>query len=104
VLTEDGAVAGVAVLRPNPDHLFIEILAVAPPHERKGYGKRLLVFAEAEARRRGYDETRLHMHLTMSRSIALYRRLGYTEHARTKEDGYHRVYLRKRLRDNGKSR
>jgi ribosomal protein S18 acetylase RimI-like enzyme len=98
VLTEDGAVAGVVVLQFNQDHLFLETIAVAPPHQRSGYGRRLLSFVEAETRRRGYDETRLHMHLTMTRSIAFYRALGYTEYARTEEDGYHRVYLRKRLR------
>ena len=99
VLTEDGAVAGVAVLQFNDDHLFIETIAVAPPHQGQGHGRRLLDFVESEARRRHYDETRLHMHLTMTRNIALYRKRGYTEYARTEEDGYHRVYLRKRLRD-----
>ena len=99
VLTEDGAVVGVAVLQFNEDHLFIETIAIAPSHQGRGHGRRLLDFVEDEARRRGYDETRLHMHLTMTRNIALYRKRGYTEYARTEEDGYHRVYLRKRLRD-----
>jgi ribosomal protein S18 acetylase RimI-like enzyme len=104
VLTEDGAVVGVAVLQFNDDHLFIETIAIAPPHQSRGHGRRLLDFVEGEARRRGYDETRLHMHLTMTRNIALYRKQGYTEYARTEEDGYHRVYLRKRLHDAGASR
>jgi ribosomal protein S18 acetylase RimI-like enzyme len=64
----------------------------------------LLAFIEAEARQRGRDETRLHLHLTMTRAIALYRKLGYTEYARSDEDGYHRVYLRKRLREAGSCR
>jgi ribosomal protein S18 acetylase RimI-like enzyme len=101
VLTEDGTIAGVVVLQFNDDHLFLETIAVAPPHQGNGYGRRLIGFVEAEARRRGYDETRLHMHLTMTRSIALYGALGYTEYARTEEDGYFRVYLRKRLRKTG---
>ncbi|HKW55433.1 MAG TPA: GNAT family N-acetyltransferase [Stellaceae bacterium] len=104
VLTEDGAVVGVVVLQFQKDHLFLEILAVAPSHQGKGHGRRLLDFAEAEARRRGHDETRIHMHLTMARSIAIYRKHGYTEYARTEEDGYHRVYLRKRLREAGAPR
>jgi ribosomal protein S18 acetylase RimI-like enzyme len=99
VLTEDGAIVGVAVLQFNDDHLFIETIAVAPLHQGQGHGRRLLDFVESEARRRNYDETRLHMHLTMARNIALYRKQGYTEYARSEEDGYHRVYLRKRLRD-----
>ena len=99
VLTEDGAIVGAAVLQFNDDHLFIETIAIAPSHQRRGHGRRLIDFVESEARRRRYDETRLHMHLTMARNIALYRKLGYTEYARTEEDGYHRVYLRKRLRD-----
>ncbi|HJT06322.1 MAG TPA: GNAT family N-acetyltransferase [Stellaceae bacterium] len=103
-LSEDGVVVGVAVLQFNDDHLFIETIAVAPSHQGRGHGRRLLDFVEDEARRRGYDETRLHMHLTMTRNIALYRKRGYTEYARTEEDGYHRVYLRKRLRDAGAGR
>src|SRR6185312_2833829 len=103
-LSEDGVVVGVAVLQFNDDHLFIETIAVAPSHQGRGHGRRLLDFVEDEARRRGYDKTRLHMHLTMTRNIALYRKRGYTEYARTEEDGYHRVYLRKRLRDAGAGR
>ncbi len=82
VLTEDGAVVGVVVLQFNDDHLFVD----------------------TKARRRGRDETRLHLHLTMTRGIALYRRLGYTEYARREVDGYYRVYLCKRLREGGARR
>lgn len=99
VLTEDDTVVGVAVLQFNDDHVFLETVAIAPPRQSHGYGRRLMGFVEAEARRRGYDETRLHLHLTMARSIAHYQMLGYAEFARTDDDGYHRVYLRKRLRE-----
>ena len=104
VLTEDGAVVGVVVLQFNDDHLFVETIAIAPPHQGRGHGRRLLAFVETEARRRGRDETRLHLHLTMTRGIALYRRLGYTEYARREVDGYYRVYLCKRLREGGARR
>jgi ribosomal protein S18 acetylase RimI-like enzyme len=104
VATEDGAVVGVIVLQFNADHLFIDTIAIAPPHQRRGHGRRLLAFVEAEARRRDYDETRMHMHLTMARGIAFYRRQGYTEYARSEVDGYHRVYLRKRLRESAAPR
>ncbi|HEX9491071.1 MAG TPA: GNAT family N-acetyltransferase [Stellaceae bacterium] len=104
VVTEEGAVVGVAVLQFNDDHLFVDTIAIAPPHQGKGHGRRLLAFVEAEARRRGYDETRIHMHLTMTRSIALYRRLGYAEYGRSEVDGYYRVHLRKRLRESGAPR
>src|SRR5690348_10776895 len=59
VLTEGGAIVGVAVLQFNDDHLFIETIAVAPSQQRRGHGRRLLDFVEGESRRRGYDETRL---------------------------------------------
>src|SRR5690348_14398896 len=71
VLTEDGAVVGVAVLQFNEEHLFIETIAVAPSHQGRGHGRQLLDFVEDEARRRGYDETRLHMHLTDRKSTRL---------------------------------
>src|SRR5260370_13428587 len=78
VLTEDGAVVGVVVLQFNDDHLFVDTIAIAPAHQGKGHGRRLLGFVETEARRRRRDETRLHLHLTMTRSIAISLRLGYT--------------------------
>src|SRR5260370_11101122 len=65
-LAEDGAVVGVVVLQFNDDHLFLETIAIAPPRQGKGHGRRLLRFVEAQAPRRGRDETRLHLPLPVT--------------------------------------
>ncbi|HEX7970315.1 MAG TPA: GNAT family N-acetyltransferase [Stellaceae bacterium] len=97
VLTEDDAIAGAVVLEFGDDHLLAPTIAIAPSRQSKGHGRRLVDFIEAEARRRGYSETRLRLHASMSRSIAFYKAQGYAEYCRDERDGYLRVYMRKRL-------
>lgn len=77
VLTQDSAIVGVLVLLDRPDHLLLENVAVDPAHQRKGYGKVLLAFAEREARERGHDQIRLYTNELMTGNIALYRSFGY---------------------------
>ncbi|HET9149076.1 MAG TPA: GNAT family N-acetyltransferase [Alphaproteobacteria bacterium] len=95
VLTQDGAIVGVLVLLDRPDHLLLENVAVDPEHQRKGYGKILLAFAEREARERGHDQIRLYTNALMTGNIALYRSLGYRETHREGEDGFRRVFMTK---------
>jgi ribosomal protein S18 acetylase RimI-like enzyme len=63
----------------------------------RGFGRRLLEFAEAEALRQGYQEVRLYTHETMTENQRLYAAIGYTEIGRGNEAGYERVFMRKRL-------
>jgi len=93
----DGRIAGIIVLVDEPDHLLLENVAVAPSHKGQGLGRRLVEFAEAEARRRGFAEVRLYTHETMTENQALYRRLGFVETHRARQDGYARVFMSKRL-------
>jgi ribosomal protein S18 acetylase RimI-like enzyme len=97
VLLDAGAVVGVLVLLPEPDHLLLDNVAVLPSQAGRGLGRRLMNFAEAEARRRGYDEIRLYTHALMHENLALYPRLGYVEYARAAQAGYDRVFMRKRI-------
>lgn len=61
----------------HPDHLLIESLAVAPAHQGRGHGRRLLAHAEACAADRGLALTRLYTNRLFVANIALYRRAGY---------------------------
>jgi ribosomal protein S18 acetylase RimI-like enzyme len=97
VLEHDGAIAGILVLLEEPDHLLLDNVAVAPGHTGQGFGRRLVAFAEAEARHRGYPEIRLYTHVTMTENIALYARLGFEETHRAEQAGFQRVFMRKRL-------
>jgi ribosomal protein S18 acetylase RimI-like enzyme len=97
-IVKDGTqLAGLLVLRPRPDHALLDNVAVAPDRQGRGIGRRLLAFAEAEAQRLGLPEIRLYTHVAMTENLALYRRLGYEETGRARQDGYDRVFLSKRL-------
>src|SRR5579883_2433595 len=90
VLREGDALRGLIVLIAEPDHLFIENVAVDPAAQGRGFGRRLLDFAEAEARR-------LYTNEQMTENIGLYAHLGYVEVDRRPDEGYRRVFMVKRL-------
>ncbi len=91
----DGVIAALIVLLPKPDHLLLDNIAAHPDRQGRGLGRRLIAFAESEARRRGYAELRLYTHETMTENIALYTRLGFRETGRGQEAGYNRVFMTK---------
>lgn len=93
----DGAVVGVLVLEPHPDHLLIENVAVAPSAQGHGVGSSLLALAEREATERGLAELRLYTHERMTENLAYYPRRGYVETHRTDDGTFHRVHFAKRL-------
>jgi GNAT superfamily N-acetyltransferase len=90
-------VAGVVVLRDDGRDLLVDNLAVDPKRQGTGLGRRLLAFAEDEARRRGLGELQLYTNAAMTENIDLYTRLGWEEFDRRLEGAYSRVYFRKRL-------
>jgi len=94
----DGGLAGILVLEDQPDGaLLLDNIAVRPGQQGSGIGRALMLFAEAEARRRGQDRIRLYTHETMVENIALYRRSGYVETGRATQDGFARVFMEKTL-------
>jgi len=97
VLEEAGHIIGVLVLEQTDEGFLLDNIAVAPRVQGGGYGRTLIAFAEAEARRRGYGELRLYTHALMTENQALYKRLGFVETGRVTEKGFDRVYMTKRL-------
>jgi ribosomal protein S18 acetylase RimI-like enzyme len=93
----DGAIVGIIVLLLRPDHLLLDNIAVRRDRQGQGLGRRLIAFAEAEARRHGYREVRLYTHVTMIENVALYTRLGFVETGRGSDAGYDRIFMTKRL-------
>lgn len=81
------------LLRP----FLLDIVAVHPRFHGRGIGRRLLEFAESEARRAGHSDIYLYTHEKMTENRALYSKIGYVEYDRRIEMGYSRVYMRKRL-------
>ena len=90
-------VAGFIVIRPGPGHLFIENVAVHPDRQGQGLGHRLMVFGEAAARERGLPALELYTNAKMTENFPFYSGLGFVETERRHEDGFDRVYMRKRL-------
>jgi ribosomal protein S18 acetylase RimI-like enzyme len=97
VLEDSGRIVGVLVLEAQPDGVLLDNIAVRPECQGSGFGRALMTFAEAEARRRGFAETRLYTHVLMTENQALYRRLGYVETGRVTEKSFDRVYMAKTL-------
>ncbi len=77
------------------DHLFVENVAVDPAFHGQGLGRRLMDFAEAAARARGFPVLRLYTNVHMTENFPFYDRLGYAGTGRVHEDGYERVYFEK---------
>lgn len=97
VLEEGGSLVAVLELIPAADHLLIENIAVDPSGQRRGIGRRLLTFAETEARRQGLAEIRLYTNERFTENLALYARLGYRETHREPYKGGVIVHMAKPL-------
>jgi ribosomal protein S18 acetylase RimI-like enzyme len=92
---DQGAIVGVLVLRPQPGSLLLENVAVAPAEQRRGIGRALIAFAEERARELNLGKVTLYTNARMAENLSLYRRLGYVEIERRREDGFERVFFEK---------
>lgn len=90
-------VTGLIELAQHGDRLHVGNVAVHPSAQGTGLGRRLMEFAEEQARQRGLSRLDLYTNEVMTENQAIYARLGYRETARRTEDGYQRVYLEKDL-------
>ena len=94
ILEVDREIVGFIDLKDDPKVLGIANVAVVSSEQGKGYGGRLLAFAEEEAERRGSDEIRLYVNALMTENIALYEHMGFSEVERFRRgEGVDRVYL-----------
>lgn len=93
-LEVEGEIVGFIDLNDGPELLEIVNIAIRSSKQSKGYGKRLLAFAEEEAKRRGYSAIRLYVNALMTENIAIYEHVGYSEVERFRRgEGEDRVYL-----------
>jgi predicted N-acetyltransferase YhbS len=75
-------------------------LAVRPDLQRCGIGRALMLWAEREARKRGFDGIVVGVRIPLVGNLAFYRSLGYEVTGEHSHDGYDRptwLALRKRL-------
>ena len=97
VAERDDAPVGLIALGVDDEGFFIDNVAVHPSRRGTGLGRVLLQFAEAEARRAGFDAIHLYTHEKMSENLALYSRIGYVEYDRRSQGAFSLVYMRKQL-------
>jgi GNAT superfamily N-acetyltransferase len=97
-VAEDGSrILGVLELLETDEGFLLDSIAVDPTAQRRGIGRQLLEFAEAEARRLGFESIYLMTNEKMTENRALYERIGYVLFDRRAVDGYSRVLMRKAL-------
>ena len=73
-----GAIVGMFGLEPDgPDAMELRRMYVAPEARRRGIARRMLAFAEDEARRRSMQSLTLSTSELQSEALALYRAAGY---------------------------
>jgi ribosomal protein S18 acetylase RimI-like enzyme len=97
VAESDQIIIGVIVLTVTDEGFLIDNVAVDPSYRGQGVGRALLAFAEAEARRAGFDSIYLYTHEKMTENLALYSKIGYAEYDRRSQGDFSLVYMRKHL-------
>jgi N-acetylglutamate synthase-like GNAT family acetyltransferase len=97
VLEDRGEIMGLVVLIPEPQAMLLDNVAVSPRAQRRGFGLKLIAFAEQSARAVGFSAIRLYTQDIMTENLALYSRLGFVETHRGEEAGLNRIYMSKTL-------
>jgi ribosomal-protein-alanine N-acetyltransferase len=77
VATDGDDVVGYAGLAAMPDEAYVQTIAVAPTHQRKGLGARLLTVLLDDAKRRGLGRVGLEVRIDNAAAIAMYERFGF---------------------------
>jgi ribosomal protein S18 acetylase RimI-like enzyme len=97
ILAERDKIIGVLVLIEKEQSILLDNVAVNPKYQRRGLGRKLIEFAEAEALRLGFSSMILYTNVQMTENIDLYRKLGFVETGRKQEHGYQRIYMQRHL-------
>lgn len=97
ILECHGKRAGLLVLQPDGNQLFIFSIAIAPEFQDSGHGKFLMSFAEEEASRQERSHVSLYTNELMHENISFYALLGYEETCRQEYQGGYLVHMRKEV-------
>ena len=95
----DGQVTGYVVAYPQGTAWMLENVAVDPATHGQGVGRALIAHVEDLAVQGGAVAVELYTNVRMTRNLALYPALGYSEVERARQDGFDRVFFRKALPD-----
>ncbi|MFB7866433.1 GNAT family N-acetyltransferase [Streptomyces sp. NPDC056069] len=90
-------VAGLVVVVPEADHLYLDTIAVHPDAQGTGLGRTLMTWVEERARELGLPEVRLLTNAMMWENQKLYERYGYEVTERRADGPYDRIHYRKHV-------
>ena len=95
VAEREGRIVGVLELLVTDQGFLLDSIAVDPSVQATGVGRQLLIFAEDEAMRQGFNSIYLMTNEKMAENQELYARIGYVLFDRQTVHGYSRVLMRK---------
>lgn len=90
-------IVGALVLKKFDGYMLLDNVVILPEFQGKGFGKQLIAFAEQYSSENNYHEIWLYTNIKMTENIKLYHKLGYSEYTHKVENGFERVYFKKRL-------
>jgi ribosomal protein S18 acetylase RimI-like enzyme len=100
-LAESDTIRGLVVLISQPDHLFVENIAVISRYQGEGVGRRLLRHAETIAGERGLRALRLITNALMTTNLSRYERWGFRRTHLSSVGGFTIVHMSKTLEPAG---
>ena len=99
LVCDGGHVLGYISFWPMARQMFVDTLAILPKYRRRGLGSWLLACAEAETVRLGHKSITLFTKSAMTGNTAFYQSRGYRETGRCDDDGFCRIFFKKRMRE-----
>lgn len=95
---QTGELAGLLIIYPIDDALYVDTIGVNPAYQKHGLGRRLLTFAEEKAREAGLRKMTLVTNALQLSNQDYYRKSGYIEtHRESLEPGRIGVWMAKTL-------
>ena len=88
---QEERLVGCVFCKPEPGFLYLGKLAVAPVHQGKGHGRRLLGIAEEVAREHGLPALRLETRIELVANHAAFGRWGFVKTAENSHKGFDRI-------------
>ena len=77
IASEEGTIAGFAIMRFGDDQAHLFLLAVQPEYRRTGIGRSMMEWLEKSCRTAGIQAIRLEVRASNRVALRFYRKLGY---------------------------
>jgi ribosomal-protein-alanine N-acetyltransferase len=82
IASNEGSIAGFAIMRFGDDQAHLFLLAVQPEYRRSGLGRSMMQWLEKSCRTAGIQVIRLEVRVSNKAALRFYRKLGYRVIAR----------------------